>query len=92
MRVHADLDLINQVTFVFFFKQEKLDQSYFAIARVGGIHANSGYSADFVYDKLMVQNNAIHQAFIHVVNNLLFLVWSCIRPKRGSQPVSEDAP
>jgi GDP-L-fucose synthase len=90
-RTHAELDLTNQANVAAFFEQEKPDQVYLAAAKVGGIHANSTYPANFIYENLMVQNNVIHQAFIHGVKKLLFLGSSCIYPKLALQPMSEDA-
>jgi len=90
-RTHAELDLTNQAKVAAFFEQEKPDQVYLAAARVGGIHANNTYPAEFIYDNLMVQNNVIHQAFVHGVKKLLFLGSSCIYPKLAPQPMSEDA-
>jgi GDP-L-fucose synthase len=90
-RIHAELDLTNQVQVANFFEQEKPNQVYLAAARVGGIHANNTYPAEFIYDNLMIQNNVIHQAFLNRVKKLLFLGSSCIYPKHASQPMSEDA-
>jgi GDP-L-fucose synthase len=90
-RTHAELDLTNQAKVAAFFETEKPDQVYLAAARVGGIHANNTYPAEFIYDNLMVQNNVIHQAFVHGVKKLLFLGSSCIYPKLAPQPMSEDA-
>jgi GDP-L-fucose synthase len=90
-RTHADLDLINQGKVAAFFEQEKPDQVYLAAAKVGGIHANNTFPADFIYDNLMIQNNIIHQAFLNGVKKLLFLGSSCIYPKFAPQPMSEDA-
>lgn len=90
-RTHAELDLTNQAAVQAFFEQEKPNQVYLAAARVGGIHANNTYPAEFIYDNLMVQNNVIHQAFMSGVKKLLFLGSSCIYPKLASQPMSEDA-
>jgi GDP-L-fucose synthase len=90
-RTHAELDLTNQAKVAAFFEQEKPDQVYLAAAKVGGIHANNTYPAEFIYDNLMVQNNVIHQAFLHGVKKLLFLGSSCIYPKLAPQPMSEDA-
>jgi GDP-L-fucose synthase len=89
-RTHAELDLTNQAKVAAFFEQEKPDQVYLAAAKVGGIHANNTYPAEFIYDNLMVQNNVIHQAFLHGVKKLLFLGSSCIYPKLAPQPMSED--
>ena len=91
VRTHVELDLTNQATVQAFFEQEKPDQVYLAAARVGGIHANNAYPAEFIYDNLMVQNNVIHQAFLAGVKKLLFLGSSCIYPKLAPQPMSEGA-
>lgn len=90
VRSHAEMDLTNQAAVKLFFEQEKPDQVYLAAARVGGIHANNTYPAEFIHDNLMVQNNVIHQAFLHGVKKLLFLGSSCIYPKLATQPISED--
>ena len=90
-RTHAEMDLTNQAQVVAFFEQEKPDQVYLAAAKVGGIHANNTFPAEFIYDNLMVQNNVIHQAFVSGVKKLLFLGSSCIYPKLAPQPMSEDA-
>ena len=90
-RTHAELDLTNQAQVASFFEQERPAQIYLAAAKVGGIHANNSYPAEFIYDNLMVQNNVIHQAFRAGVKKLLFLGSSCIYPKLAPQPMSEDA-
>ena len=90
-RTHAQLDLTNQAAVQTFFQTEKPDQVYLAAAKVGGIHANNTYPAEFIYDNLMVQGNVIHQAFLSGVKKLLFLGSSCIYPKLASQPMSEGA-
>jgi len=90
-RTHAQLDLTNQQAVKTFFEAEKPDQVYLAAAKVGGIHANNTYPAEFIYDNLMVQNNVIHQAFLSGVKKLLFLGSSCIYPQLAPQPMSEDA-
>ena len=90
-RTHGELDLTNQAQVAAFFEQEKPDQVYLAAAKVGGIHANNTYPAQFIYDNLMVQSNVIHQAFLNGVKKLLFLGSSCIYPRLASQPMSEDA-
>lgn len=90
-RTHAELDLTNQAQVASLFETEKPDQVYLAAAKVGGIHANNTYPAEFIYDNLMVQNNVIHQAFLAGVKKLLFLGSSCIYPKLAPQPMSEDA-
>jgi GDP-L-fucose synthase len=90
-RTHAELDLTNQAQVAAFFETEKPAQVYLAAAKVGGIHANNTYPAEFIYDNLMVQNNVIHQAFLAGVKKLLFLGSSCIYPRLAPQPMSEDA-
>jgi GDP-L-fucose synthase len=90
-RTHAQMDLTDQAAVKAFFEQEKPDQVYLAAAKVGGIHANNTFPAEFIYDNLMVQNNVIHQAFLSGVKKLLFLGSSCIYPKLAPQPMSEDA-
>ena len=90
-RTHQELDLTNQAAVQYFFESEKPDQVYIAAAKVGGIHANNTYPAEFIYDNLMVQNNVIHQAFRGGVKKLLFLGSSCIYPKLALQPMAEDA-
>jgi GDP-L-fucose synthase len=90
-RTRAELDLTNQAAVLAFFEKEKPTQVYLAAARVGGIHANNTYPADFIYDNLMVQANVIHAAFVHGVKKLLFLGSSCIYPKLAPQPMAESA-
>ena len=89
-RTHAELDLTNQAAVKSFFETEKLDQVYLAAAKVGGIHANNTFPAEFIYQNLMVEANVIHHAYISGVRKLLFLGTSCIYPKLGPQPMSED--
>jgi GDP-L-fucose synthase len=90
-RTHAELDLTNQAAVNEFFQQEKPTQVYMAAAKVGGIHANNTYPADFIYQNLMVQANVIEAAFQHGVQKLLFLGSSCIYPRLAPQPMPEDA-
>lgn len=90
-RTHIELDLTNQVAVQSFFEKERPDQVYLAAAKVGGIHANHSFPAEFIYQNLMIESNVIHQAFIHGVKKLLFLGSSCIYPKLAPQPMSEDA-
>lgn len=90
-RTHAELDLTNQAAVKLFFEQEKPDQVYLAAAKVGGIHANNTYPAEFIYQNLMMEANIIHQAFANGVRRLLFLGSSCIYPKVAPQPMSEAA-
>ena len=84
-----ELDLLNHQVVQNFFENEKIDQVYLAAAKVGGIHANKTYPADFIYKNLMIQNNVIHNAFLSGVKKLLFLGSSCIYPKDASQPIRE---
>jgi GDP-L-fucose synthase len=91
MRTHAELDLTDQRGVMELFASEKPDQVYIAAARVGGIHANNTYPAEFIYSNLMVQANVIHAAYTHGVRKLLFLGSSCIYPRVAPQPMSEDA-
>ncbi|MCF8209406.1 MAG: GDP-L-fucose synthase [Rhodoferax sp.] len=91
MRSRAELDLTNQAAVHAFFAQEKPTQVYLAAARVGGIHANNTYPADFIYSNLMVQTNVIEAAFRNGVQKLLFLGSSCIYPKLAPQPMAESA-
>ena len=84
------LDLLNQSNVENFFKNEKIDQVYLAAAKVGGIHANNTYPAEFIYQNLMVQSNVIHSAFLNGVKKLLFLGSSCIYPKNTDQPMKEE--
>jgi GDP-L-fucose synthase len=90
-RTHAELDLTNQAAVQAFFAQEKPDQVYLAAAKVGGIHANNTYPADFIYQNLMVQANVIEAAFQNGVQKLLFLGSSCIYPRLAPQPMAENA-
>jgi len=90
-RTHAELDLTNQAAVNAFFAEEKPDQVYLAAAKVGGIHANNTYPAEFIYQNLMMQTNVIDSAFRHGVQKLLFLGSSCIYPKLAPQPMREDA-
>ncbi len=90
-RTHVDLDLINQAAVNTFFEQHQPDQVYLAAAKVGGIHANNTYPADFIYQNLMMQANLIEAAFRNGVKKLLFLGSSCIYPKLAPQPMREDA-
>jgi GDP-L-fucose synthase len=91
VRTHAELDLTNQQAVRAFFETEKPDQVYLAAAKVGGIHANNTYPAEFIYQNLMMEANIIHEAFKHGVQRLLFLGSSCIYPKLVEQPMKEDA-
>jgi GDP-L-fucose synthase len=86
----GELDLTNQRQVEDFFKKHKFGQVYLSAAKVGGIHANNTYPAEFIYQNLMIQNNVIHQSFLSGVNKLLFLGSSCIYPKSAKQPMTED--
>ncbi len=90
-RTHAELDLTDQVAVRAFFASEKLDGVVLAAAKVGGIHANNAYPADFIYENLMIEANVIHQAYAAGVQRLLFLGSSCIYPRAVEQPMREDA-
>jgi len=87
---HSKLDLTNQAEVKDFFEKKMPDQVFLAAAKVGGIHANNTYPAQFIYENLMIQNNVIHQSFLSGVKKLLFLGSSCIYPKLAPQPMSED--
>lgn len=86
----AELDLANQQAVADFFVSQKPDYVFLAAAKVGGIHANNTYPADFIYLNLMIQNNVIHHAWLNGVKRLLFLGSSCIYPKHAPQPMKED--
>ena len=85
-----ELNLLNQHEVQNFFKNNKIDQIYLAAAKVGGIHANNTYPADFIYENLMIQTNVIHGAFLGGIKKLLFLGSSCIYPKKAKQPIKEE--
>jgi GDP-L-fucose synthase len=90
-RTHAELDLTNQAAVRAFFDAEQPDEVILAAAKVGGIHANNTYPAEFIYENLMVQANVIHGAWASGVKRLLFLGSSCIYPRMAPQPMREDA-
>ena len=90
-RTHAEMDLTDQAAVRHFFATEKPDQVYLAAAKVGGIHANNTYPAEFIYQNLMIEANIIDAAFRNGVKKLLFLGSSCIYPKLAPQPMREDA-
>ena len=90
-RTQAELDLMDQQAVDAFFEDEKPQQVYLAAAKVGGIHANNTYRAQFLYENLIIEANVIHTAWKHGVQKLLFLGSSCIYPKLASQPLVEDA-
>jgi len=90
-RSRQELDLTNQMAVQEFFARERPDQVYLAAAKVGGIHANNTFPADFIYENLMVQANVIEAAFRNGVRKLLFLGSSCIYPRMAEQPMKESA-
>ncbi|MDC1226409.1 GDP-L-fucose synthase [Algibacter sp.] len=89
-RTHKELDLANQTDVANFFGTEKPEYVFLAAAKVGGIIANNVYRADFIYENMMIQNNVIHQSYLHNVKKLLFLGSTCIYPKNAPQPMKED--
>jgi GDP-L-fucose synthase len=89
-RTHAELDLTDQPAVRHFFAAEKPDYVLLAAAKVGGIHANNTYPAEFIHDNLVIQTNVIHEAWRHKVKRLLFLGSSCIYPKDCPQPMKEE--
>lgn len=89
-RTHAELDLTEQVAVRNFFAQEKPEYVLLAAAKVGGIHANNTYPAEFIQQNLAIQTNVIHEAWRHGVQKLLFLGSSCIYPKDCPQPIKEE--
>lgn len=90
-RSRSDLNLLNQSVVNDFFTTERIDQVYLAAAKVGGIHANSAYPAEFIYENLLIECNIIHAAHLNNVQHLLFLGSSCIYPKLAAQPMTEAA-
>jgi GDP-L-fucose synthase len=89
-RTHAELDLTNQQAVREFFRAERPEYVFLAAAKVGGIHANNTFPADFIYQNLMIQSNVIHAAYEAAVKKLLFLGSSCIYPKHAPQPMKEE--
>jgi GDP-L-fucose synthase len=89
-RTHAELELTDQGQVRAFFTSERIDQVYLAAAKVGGIHANNTYPAEFIYDNTMVQANVVHEAWRAGVQKLLFLGSSCIYPRMAEQPIREE--
>ena len=90
LRTHAEMDLANQGAVDRFFAEERPDYVFLAAAKVGGIHANMTYPADFIQDNLVIQGNVIHAAYAAGVKRLLFLGSSCIYPKLAPQPLKEE--
>ncbi|MGN7722565.1 GDP-L-fucose synthase [Chitinophaga sp. 22620] len=91
LRTSGELDLRNQQAVNEFFSTEKPDYVFLAAAKVGGIHANNTYRAEFLYDNLMIAANIIHAAYENKVNKLMFLGSSCIYPRMAPQPITEDS-
>tara|TARA_R110002073_G_scaffold217554_1_gene377627 strand:+ start:81 stop:1055 length:975 start_codon:yes stop_codon:yes gene_type:complete len=90
-RTRSELDLVNQQAVADFFAQEKPSAVYLAAAKVGGIHANNTFPAEFIYENMMMEANIVHQAYVSGVKKLLFLGSSCIYPKPAQQPMKESA-
>ena len=89
-RSHGELDLTDQAAVRAFFAEQKIDTVYLAAARVGGIHANNTFPAEFIYQNLMIEANVVHEAWRHGVGKLLLLGSSCIYPKLAAQPMREE--
>ena len=89
-RIHSELDLTDQLAVRHFFKTEKPEYVFLAAAKVGGIHANKTYPADFIFSNLAIQTNVIHEAYINNVKRLIFLGSSCIYPRDCPQPIKEE--
>jgi len=89
-RTHAELDLTNQADVADFFAAEKPEYVILAAAKVGGIHANNTYPAEFINENLLIQTNVIHQSYLAGVQRLLFLGSSCIYPRDCPQPIKEE--
>ncbi|MDK9693920.1 MAG: GDP-L-fucose synthase [Sulfurimonas sp.] len=90
-KTHEELELMDQKAVAEFFASEKPEYVILAAAKVGGIVANNTYRADFIYENLQVQNNVIHQSYLHGVKKLLFLGSTCIYPKNAPQPMQEES-
>ena len=90
VRTRAELDLTNQAAVESFFADQKPEYVFLAAAKVGGIHANNTYPAEFIHQNLAIQTNVIHQSYMHNVRRLLFLGSSCIYPKDCPQPIKEE--
>lgn len=89
-RTHGELDLTNQADVSAFFNHEKPEYVFLAAAKVGGIHANNTYPAEFIHENLAIQTNVIHQSYLNGVKRLLFLGSSCIYPRDCPQPIKEE--
>ncbi len=90
LKNHSELDLTKQSKVESFFEDEKPEYVILAAAKVGGIHANDTYPADFIYQNIMIEANVIHCAYKYNVKRLLFLGSTCIYPKMANQPMHED--
>jgi GDP-L-fucose synthase len=90
LRAHDELDLVDQAAVEAFFATERPEYVFLAAAKVGGIHANSNYPAEFIHDNLAIQTNVIHNAWKHGAKKLLFLGSSCIYPRDSPQPIKEE--
>jgi len=90
-RTHKELDLLDSTAVANFFEKQKPEYVILAAAKVGGIVANNTYRADFIYENMQIQNNVIHQSYVHNVTKLLFLGSTCIYPKNCPQPMNEDS-
>ena len=91
VKTHKELDLTVQKDVECFFEQERIDQVYLAAAKVGGIHANNTFPAEFIYQNLLIESNIIHSSYKAGIKKLLFLGSSCIYPKFAEQPMKESA-
>lgn len=90
LKTHQELDLTDSSKVAAFFQEEKPEYVFLSAAKVGGIVANSTFRADFIYENLMIQNNVIHQSYLHQVKKMLFLGSTCIYPKNAIQPLKEE--
>jgi len=89
-RSREELDLLDQNAVAHFFKEERPDFVFLAAGKTGGIYANKTYRADFIYENITIQNNIIHQSFVHEVEKLMYFSCSCIYPKHAPQPMREE--
>lgn len=89
-RSREELDLLNQSAVAHFFEEERPDYVFLAAGKTGGIYANNTYRADFIHENMTIQNNIIHQSFIHEVDKLMYFSCSCIYPKHAPQPMREE--
>lgn len=90
LKTHQELDLLDAKAVADFFASEKPEYVFLAAAKVGGIHANNTYPADFIFQNLQVQNNVIHNAYLNGTKKLIFLGSSCIYPRNCPQPIKEE--